>query len=104
MNDRKRRLLQFRHVLERTIETHLEDLGFIRATTPVLAGSTGGATATPFVTSTKFMGESGLKLRIATELGLKMLITAGIPRVYELGRVFRNEGRYVFFKKPGLTF
>jgi lysyl-tRNA synthetase, class II len=92
INNQKTKLLKFRHLLERGLESHLEKLGFISATTPILAGTTGGATANPFVTSSKYLPDSSLKLRIATELDLKMLITAGIPRVYELGRVFRNEG------------
>ncbi len=65
--------------------------GFIEVETPVLQSQAGGAAARPFVTHHEALGED-LFLRIATELHLKRLIIGGFDKVYEIGRVFRNEG------------
>jgi lysyl-tRNA synthetase class 2 len=92
INDKRKKLLAFRHSLVQRLRSKLEEQGCIAVSTPILAGTTGGATATPFTTSAKFIADSQLKLRIATELELKMLVAAGVPRVYDLGPVFRNEG------------
>ena len=65
--------------------------GFIEAETPVLQPSAGGALAQPFITHQHTLGRD-LYLRIALELYLKRLIIGGFDRVYEMGRIFRNEG------------
>jgi lysyl-tRNA synthetase class 2 len=69
----------------------LDDMGFLEIETPVLQTQTGGAEAKPFETYHNSM-DMDLTLRIATELHLKRLIIGGFDRVYELGRIFRNEG------------
>ncbi|KKI99829.1 lysine--tRNA ligase [Prochlorothrix hollandica] len=74
-----------------SIRRYLDDRGFIEIETPVLQGEAGGAEARPFVTYHNTL-EMDLFLRIATELHLKRLIVGGFEKVFELGRVFRNEG------------
>ena len=69
----------------------LDDMGFLEIETPVLHAQSGGAEAKPFETYHNSMGLD-LTLRIATELHLKRLIIGGYERVYEVGRIFRNEG------------
>lgn len=69
----------------------LDDMGFLEIETPVLHTQSGGAEAKPFETYHNTM-DMDLTLRIATELHLKRLIIGGFERVYELGRIFRNEG------------
>lgn len=69
----------------------LDDMGFLEIETPVLHSQSGGAEAKPFETYHNTM-DMDLTLRIATELHLKRLIIGGFERVYELGRIFRNEG------------
>ena len=73
------------------IRRYLEAEGFLEIETPVLQGEAGGADARPFVTYHNTL-EMDLYLRIATELHLKRLIVGGFERVFELGRIFRNEG------------
>ena len=75
----------------KSIRHILDDEGYLEVETPVLNTISGGATARPFVTTTMTL-DIDLYLRIATELNLKRLIVGGMERVYELGRVFRNEG------------
>ncbi len=75
----------------KSIRQILDDEGFLEVETPVLNTISGGATARPFVTHHNAL-DIDLYLRIATELNLKRLIVGGLERVYELGRVFRNEG------------
>ena len=70
---------------------YLDERGFIEVETPVLSTIAGGAAARPFATHHNAL-DAELYLRIATELNLKRLIVGGFERVYELGRVFRNEG------------
>ena len=65
--------------------------GFVEVETPVLEGSAGGATARPFVTHHNSL-DTDMVLRIALELPLKRLVVGGFERVFEIGRVFRNEG------------
>ena len=70
---------------------YLDDRGFAEIETPTLLGIAGGANARPFVTHSHAL-DIPLQLRIATELNLKRCIVGGIEKVYELGRIFRNEG------------
>ena len=73
------------------IRNHLDGEGFIEVETPILQPRYGGAFAEPFVTHHNAL-DADLYLRIATELYLKRLIVGGLEKVYEIGRVFRNEG------------
>jgi lysyl-tRNA synthetase class 2 len=73
------------------IRRYLEDRGFLEIETPVLQSEAGGAEARPFVTYHNTL-EMDLYLRIATELHLKRLVVGGFERVFEIGRIFRNEG------------
>ena len=73
------------------IRTYLDNLGFIEVETPMLVSNAGGAAARPFDTHYNALDED-VKLRISLELYLKRLIVGGLERVYEIGRVFRNEG------------
>ena len=74
-----------------TIRRHLDGQGFMEVETPMLVANAGGAAARPFITHSNALGED-FKLRISLELYLKRLIVGGLERVYEIGRVFRNEG------------
>ncbi|KAI3706321.1 hypothetical protein L6452_23974 [Arctium lappa] len=73
------------------IRQTVESLGFIEVDTPVLQGAAGGAEARPFITHHNSLGRD-LYLRIATELHLKRMLVGGFEKVYEIGRIFRNEG------------
>ncbi len=73
------------------IRTYLTGEGFMEVETPILVNNAGGAAARPFETHFNALNED-LKLRISLELYLKRLIVGGLERVYEIGRVFRNEG------------
>jgi len=73
------------------IRRYLDEQGFIEIETPVFSTQAGGADARPFVTYHNAL-EMELYLRIATELHLKRLIVGGFEKVFELGRIFRNEG------------
>ncbi len=73
------------------IRRYLDGLGFIEVETPMLVSNAGGAAARPFETHFNALDED-FKLRISLELYLKRLIVGGLERVYEIGRVFRNEG------------
>ncbi len=74
-----------------TIRRYLDAQGFMEVETPMLVSNAGGAAARPFVTHSNALDED-FKLRISLELYLKRLIVGGLERVYEIGRVFRNEG------------
>ena len=73
--------------MRRFIDSH----GFYEVETPTLLHVAGGAAARPFVTHVNALDQA-MQLRIATELNLKRLIVGGLERVYEIGRIFRNEG------------
>lgn len=73
------------------IRKTIESLGYVEVETPVLQGAAGGAEARPFVTYHNSLARD-LYLRIATELHLKRMLVGGFEKVYEIGRIFRNEG------------
>ena len=83
--------LKTRSLIVSTLRRFMEAQGFLEMDTPVFQSTPGGAAATPFVTYHNALGQD-FYLRIATELHLKRLIIGGFERVYEIGRVFRNEG------------
>ena len=74
-----------------SIRRYLDGQGFMEVETPLLVANAGGAAARPFITHSNALDEN-FKLRISLELYLKRLIVGGLERVYEIGRVFRNEG------------
>ena len=91
VNDEARRHFKVRHATIASFRRTLHDEGFIEVETPVLHAEAGGAHARPFTTHHKALSMD-LYLRIALELHLKRLIVGGMERVFEIGRVFRNEG------------
>ena len=80
-----------RSLIIRAVRNYLDSQGFIEVETPMLVSNAGGAAARPFETHHNALDED-FKLRISLELYLKRLIVGGMERVYEIGRVFRNEG------------
>ena len=78
------------HIIS-AIRRYLDSQGFLEVETPMLVSNAGGAAARPFETHFNALGED-FKLRISLELYLKRLIVGGLEKVYEIGRVFRNEG------------
>ena len=90
-NPETKSIFQGRSQIITAIRQFLDQRGFIEVETPVLQPSAGGATAQPFVTHHHAL-DRDLYLRIALELHLKRLIVGGLDKVYELGRIFRNEG------------
>ncbi len=91
MNPEARDTFLKRSRIIRCIRNYLDGLGFIEVETPMLVSNAGGAAARPFETHFNALNED-FKLRISLELYLKRLIVGGLERVYEIGRVFRNEG------------
>ena len=91
MNDDARRIAFTRPAIIRGIQNYLDSKGFVEVETPVLNPILGGASARPFVTHHNTL-DMDFYLRIATELHLKRLIVGGMEAVYEIGRLFRNEG------------
>ena len=91
VNDESRRRLLLRSRVVSHIRRFLEARQFIEVETPVLEATAGGAAARPFVTHHNALGID-FYLRIATELRLKRLLVGGLDRVFEIGRIFRNEG------------
>ena len=90
-NEESRRMFAVRHAVIASFRRTLHERGFIEVETPVLHVEAGGAHARPFVTHHNAL-DMTLYLRIALELHLKRLIIGGMERVFEIGRVFRNEG------------
>ena len=90
-NERTRDVLLKRSQTVSVIRRFLEDRGFVEVETPVFHTVAGGATARPFVTHHNSL-DMDLYLRIALELHLKRLVVGGLEKVFEIGRVFRNEG------------
>ncbi len=91
VNDEARKIAYMRPKIIRAIQNYLDDLGFVEVETPILGRILGGAAARPFVTYHNAL-DLDMYLRIATELPLKRLIVGGMDAVYEIGRIFRNEG------------
>ena len=91
VNDEARRAFQVRHAIVASFRRTLQERGFIEVETPVLHVEAGGAHARPFITHHNTL-DMQLYLRIALELHLKRLIVGGMERVFEIGRIFRNEG------------
>ncbi|MDD3048765.1 MAG: lysine--tRNA ligase [Bacilli bacterium] len=91
MNENARKIAFMRPKIIRSIQKYLDDLGYVEVETPILGTVLGGATAKPFVTHHNTLNQD-MYLRIATELALKRLIVGGMDAVYEIGRLFRNEG------------
>lgn len=86
-----RSIFETRAKVVKGIRRYLEDRDFIEVETPMLFSAAGGAAAQPFVTTSRALGKE-LYLRIAPELFLKQLVIGGFDRVFEMGKVFRNEG------------
>lgn len=91
MNDNAKRVALMRPRIIRAIQRYLDGKGMIEVETPVLQPILGGAAARPFITHHNTL-DMPFYLRIATELPLKRLIVGGLEGVYEIGRLFRNEG------------
>lgn len=91
MNDDARKVAFARPKIIRYIQEYLDNLGYVEVETPILGTILGGAAAKPFITHHNAQNID-MYLRIATELPLKRLLVGGMDAVYEIGRLFRNEG------------
>jgi lysyl-tRNA synthetase class 2 len=91
VNPKVRDTFRKRSLITSSLRQQLNDMGFLEIETPVLHSVSGGAEAKPFETYHNSM-DLNLTLRIATELHLKRLLVGGFEKVYEVGRIFRNEG------------
>ncbi len=91
VNPESRRNFEIRSQLVSYLRSFLDGRGYMEVETPVLNTISGGATARPFITHHNTL-DIDMYMRIATELHLKRLIVGGMDRVYEIGRIFRNEG------------
>lgn len=91
MNEDARKVAFMRPRIIRSIQHYLDNLGYVEVETPVLGSVLGGAAARPFTTHHNTL-DMDMYLRIATELPLKRLLVGGMDAVYEIGRLFRNEG------------
>jgi len=91
VNPETRRAFEIRTKFISHVRRYLDERGYLEVETPVLNTISGGATARPFVTHHNTL-DINMYLRIATELNLKRLIVGGFDKVYEIGRIFRNEG------------
>ena len=91
MNPESKRNFEIRSKFVAFLRRYLDNLGFMEVETPVLSPIAGGANARPFITHHNAQ-DIDMYMRIATELHLKRLIVGGMERVYEVGRIFRNEG------------
>ena len=91
MNPESKRNFEIRSKFVAFLRRYLDNLGFMEVETPVLSPIAGGANARPFITHHNTL-DIDMYMRIATELHLKRLIVGGMDRVYEVGRIFRNEG------------
>ncbi len=91
VNPEVKRNFEIRSRFIKFMRNYLDDMGYIEVETPVLNTIAGGAAARPFITHHNTL-DIDMYMRIATELPLKRLIVGGMDRVYEIGRIFRNEG------------
>ena len=91
VNPEVRRTFEIRSKFVSFVRRYLDGRGYMEVETPVLNTISGGATARPFITHHNTL-DIDMYMRIATELHLKRLVVGGLERVYEIGRIFRNEG------------
>ena len=91
MNEGVRETFRKRSAIVSAFRRYMEDNGYMEVETPILQSIQGGATAKPFITHFNALNQENY-LRIATELHLKRLLVGGYERVFEIGRIFRNEG------------
>lgn len=91
MNDESRKIAILRPRIVSAIRHYMDSQGYLEVETPILQPILGGANARPFITHHNAL-DKDFYLRIATELPLKRLIVGGLEKVYEIGRIFRNEG------------
>jgi lysyl-tRNA synthetase class 2 len=90
-NEEVRDIFKKRAAIVSSIRRYLDDRGFMEVETPVLQNEAGGAAATPFITHHRALDQD-FYMRISLELHLKRLLVGGFDKVYEIGRIFRNEG------------